>query len=167
MKKKMQKYLSNSNEGFSLVELIIVIAIMAILIGVVALAVIPNLERSRESKDLAALDDACKALTAAVATAGSKATSGTATITNGTLTCNDTDMKALIEDQIDVSSLKLVSKAAGASATIDLEWDVTAGKNIIKASANGGAECKYAKDASGDTAKLVVSAGDSGAAEAP
>lgn len=48
MKKKMQKYLSNSNEGFSLVELIIVIAIMAILIGVVALAVIPNLERSRE-----------------------------------------------------------------------------------------------------------------------
>ena len=166
MKKKMQKYLSNSNEGFSLVELIIVIAIMAILIGVVALAVIPNLERSRESKDLAALDDACKALTAAVATAGSKATSGTATISGGTLSCDDTDMKALIEDQIDVSSLKLVSKAAGGD-TIDLEWDVTAGKNISKASANGGAECKYAKDASGDTAKLIVSAGDSAAAEAP
>ncbi len=166
MKKKMQKYLSNSNEGFSLVELIIVIAIMAILIGVVALAVIPNLERSRESKDLAALDDACKALTAAVATAGSKATSGTATISGGTLSCDNDDMKALIEDQIDVSSLKLVSKAAGGD-TIDLEWDVTAGKNIIKASANGGAGCTYAKDASGDTAKLIVSAGDSGAAEAP
>ena len=49
MKKRIQKYLSGSNEGFSLVELIIVIAIMAILVGVVALAVIPNLEKSRES----------------------------------------------------------------------------------------------------------------------
>ena len=38
MKKRIQKYLSGSNEGFSLVELIIVIAIMAILVGVVALA---------------------------------------------------------------------------------------------------------------------------------
>lgn len=162
MKKKMQKYLSNSNEGFSLVELIIVIAIMAILIGVVALAVIPNLERSRESKDLAALDDACKALTAAVATAGSKATSGEATISGGELTCSDADMKALIEDQIDVSSLKLVSKAAGGD-TINLKWDVTAGKNVIRAFATGSGECTYAKDASGEKAKLEINAGDSDA----
>lgn len=67
MKKRIQKYLSGSNEGFSLVELIIVIAIMAILIGVVALAVIPYLEKSRESKDLQALDTICSALTTAVA----------------------------------------------------------------------------------------------------
>ena len=38
MKKRIQKYLSGEKEGFSLVELIIVIAIMAILIGVTALA---------------------------------------------------------------------------------------------------------------------------------
>ena len=43
MKKRIQKYLSGSNEGFSLVELIIVIAIMAILVGVVALAGISKL----------------------------------------------------------------------------------------------------------------------------
>ncbi len=67
MKKKMQKYLSGSNEGFSLVELIIVIAIMAILVGVVALAVIPYLEKSRESKDLQALDTVASAVTTAVA----------------------------------------------------------------------------------------------------
>ena len=41
MRNKIQKYLSGEREGFSLVELIIVIAIMAILIGIVALAVIP------------------------------------------------------------------------------------------------------------------------------
>ena len=67
MKKKLQKYLSGSNEGFSLVELIIVIAIMAILIGVVALAVIPYLEKSRESKDLQALSSLSNALSTAVA----------------------------------------------------------------------------------------------------
>ena len=37
MRRKIQKYLSGEREGFSLIELIIVIAIMAILIGVVAL----------------------------------------------------------------------------------------------------------------------------------
>lgn len=40
------------NRGFSLVELIIVIAIMAILIGIVGTQVIPYLNRSREAKDL-------------------------------------------------------------------------------------------------------------------
>jgi len=40
-----------NNKGFSLVELIIVIAIMAILVGVVCPQVIPYLERSRKAKD--------------------------------------------------------------------------------------------------------------------
>ena len=41
-----------NNKGFSLVELIIVIAIMAILVGVVGSQVIPYLENSRKAKDL-------------------------------------------------------------------------------------------------------------------
>lgn len=68
MKKKLQKYLSGDREGFSLIELIIVIAIMAVLIGVIALAVIPNINKSKESKDLATLDAICSALNSAVAT---------------------------------------------------------------------------------------------------
>ncbi len=65
MKKKLQKYLSGEREGFSLIELIIVIAIMAILIGVVALVVLPYLESSRESTDRAALNEVATAFKSA------------------------------------------------------------------------------------------------------
>jgi len=67
MKQKLQKYLSGEREGFSLIELIIVIAIMAILIGVVALAVIPYLERSRESKDQQTIDTVYSAFQSTIA----------------------------------------------------------------------------------------------------
>jgi type IV pilus assembly protein PilA len=49
---KMKKL---NNKGFSLVELIIVIAMMAILVGVVGTQVIPYLENSRKSKDIQVL----------------------------------------------------------------------------------------------------------------
>ncbi len=44
------------NKGFSLVELVIVIAIMAILMGVLAPTLIGNIESSREATDLQNLD---------------------------------------------------------------------------------------------------------------
>ena len=45
---------------------------MAILIGVIALAVLPNIQRSRESKDISALDSIASAANAAVATTQAK-----------------------------------------------------------------------------------------------
>ena len=50
MNKLMEKRKTN-NKGFSLVELIIVIAIMAILVGIVGTQVIPYLNKSKEAKD--------------------------------------------------------------------------------------------------------------------
>ena len=50
--KKNQSARTMNDKGFSLVELIIVIAIMAILVGVVGTQIIPYLERSRRAKDL-------------------------------------------------------------------------------------------------------------------
>lgn len=46
-----------NNKGFSLVELIIVIAIMAVLIGVLAPQFLRYVERSREQKDATAVEE--------------------------------------------------------------------------------------------------------------
>lgn len=90
MKEKIQKYLAGEREGFSLVELIIVIAIMAILIGVVTLAVLPNIAKSKESKDITALDTLLSAVNNAVASQQVSTTGNfTASIANG-----EADIKA-------------------------------------------------------------------------
>lgn len=71
MKKAIKKYLTqlheNEEKGFSLVELIIVMAIMAILVGVVASQVIPYMEKSRQSKDQQQLSGLVTDITASLA----------------------------------------------------------------------------------------------------
>lgn len=106
MKKKLQKYLSGEREGFSLVELIIVIAIMAILIGIIALAVLPYLERSRESKDKQTLDTVYGAFQTALAEEKVAAKGNIATIDSGSL---DSDVKDQIEKNLGME----ISKAEG------------------------------------------------------
>jgi prepilin-type N-terminal cleavage/methylation domain-containing protein len=71
MKKVIKNYLAklqeNDKKGFSLVELIIVMAIMAILVGIVASQVIPYMEKSRQSKDQQQLSSIATSLVSAIA----------------------------------------------------------------------------------------------------
>lgn len=48
-----------NNKGFSLVELIIVIAIMAILVGIVGTQVLPYIDKAKEAKDIQIVNGYC------------------------------------------------------------------------------------------------------------
>ncbi len=88
-----------NNKGFSLVELIIVIAIMAVLIGVLAPQYLKYVERSRQSADLDSIDTMMHSLeihnadpntTAATMAVGKiKATSGTVSVPPDSTTITD------------------------------------------------------------------------------
>lgn len=55
---KMRGHIKD-NKGFSLVELLIVVAIMSILVGIVGMQVVPYLEKSRQSKDMQIISGIC------------------------------------------------------------------------------------------------------------
>ena len=62
----MKKQKGLGNKGFSLVELIIVIAIMAILVGVMAPQLLKYVEKSRQSTDIQAADTVRTAIVTAM-----------------------------------------------------------------------------------------------------
>lgn len=63
----MKRIVESKQKGFSLVELIIVIAIMAILVGVLAPQFIRQVEKSRESKDIQTIENLEEAVSVYVA----------------------------------------------------------------------------------------------------
>lgn len=67
MKKELKNTKRKNNKGFSLVELIVVIAIMAVLMAVLAPAMLRYVEKSRIQKDDSAVSEAANAAQLALA----------------------------------------------------------------------------------------------------
>lgn len=125
---KRFKKAKKNNKGFSLVELIVVIAIMAVLVGVLAPTLIGNIEKSRESKDLQNLDSIRQAVVTAmsdenvysstVPTTGSvivaSGANGANLAFNGTYGSLSTEFGTII-----TSDTKMTSKS-GTSGTLEI-----------------------------------------------
>ena len=110
-----------NNKGFSLVELIIVIAIMAVLVGVLAPTYLQYVEKSKKSNDVSTVDSIANAIEISaidptVQTAGNWAITITISdsgtnyaSTNGTALDGDAAMIAAMEAIIPQSTTKLKS----------------------------------------------------------
>lgn len=81
MKKLLKK--RKNNKGFSLVELIVVVAIMAVLIGVLVPTLVRNVEKSKKQKDISTVEEVRNQLTIGLADEKYSALSGTITCNNG------------------------------------------------------------------------------------
>ena len=91
----MKKFKDN-NKGFSLVELIVVIAIMVVLIAVLGSTILGYVDKSKYSKDVSALDSINTAVKTFVADPSSKYTDG-ATYTLEVLMDSSIDAGGVIE----------------------------------------------------------------------
>lgn len=128
LQKMKQK--KTDNKGFSLVELIIVIAIMAILVGIVGTQVVPYIEKSKESKDLQLVNSySTAAMTAYSENAGKLKTTGTITI--AVYTGTYTGGSDLEKDQTLLQTE--IKRLVGYSGIDDLKAKMTSktGKNSI------------------------------------
>lgn len=152
----MLKFLNkkkNDNKGFSLVELIIVVAILAILVGLLAPQYLKYVEKSRKSADASNLDEMVRAIQIYAAdaevtlpadtytiTINATSTSVTATNTANTQKAED----ALNENAPDWAKTKLKSnKWDNGKSEETQKGNVTSVSAEITVAQDGGTTVKY------------------------
>lgn len=163
----MKRDQKSNNKGFSLVELIVVIAIMAVLMGVLAPTLIGNVEKSRESTDLQNLDTIQGAVTTAMNQENvSKLHGGNAKVVtmstdgNNTLSGADADAAfvAALQAELNESLTTKITTKSGAAGKDgnSLQITISAGGAVEVAIVNGGTvvRCEKTKDETGAKKEL-------------
>ena len=138
----------SNNKGFSLVELIIVIAIMAVLVGVLAPAYLRYVEKSRKSADIQAVDAVMSAMEAAAIDPSLNVTDGTVMkvqLTNTSETvatsfaCNNTKVMTELFETIGAYQLKskdwaeiiIQGTVSGGQVTFKIKESAADGKRVL------------------------------------
>lgn len=121
-----------NNKGFSLVELIIVIAIMAVLVGVLAPQFLKYVESSRVQKDESAVAEVQNAVMIACSVESVyneiPASGTTVTVSDSTIAGGTTALLSELEMVIPASTISFTSKAhASGTYTIDILINATTG----------------------------------------
>ena len=151
MKKQERK--ENANKGFSLVELIVVVAIMAVLIGVLAPQYLRYVEKTRLQKDNSAIAEIANAMKIAAAdetvntliagtTGGVNVTIVNSSNTaNATITFNDTGHANALEAELAQSIASTYTTASNtykkSAVNIVLNIQVD-GNGVVTVKATGG-----------------------------
>lgn len=139
--------MKKDNKGFSLVELIIVIAIMAILVGIVGSQVLPYLNKSREAKDQQILSGWVTAALSAYSSNAATLTSTSYTITvpcaSGAVsaaTASDTVLQSAFNELASTSGSKFASTLYQSitSVTLTVTPGGAASGNIVEVTAIAG-----------------------------
>lgn len=146
----MKKEVKKNNKGFSLVELIVVVAIMAVLMVVLAPAMLRYVEKTRKQKDDSAADEVRSALQNALADNDVYEKVNTAV---GTLSADTTDVIVVTIDS--AGAISITTPAAGIAELLTEITD-TVGSSITISSKTRAAGYKIGVDYSASRKTYVV-----------
>lgn len=135
MREEIKSTKKLDNKGFSLIELIIVIAIMAILIGIVGTQIVSYIEKSKQAKDQQVLSSLLTSATIAFASNAElldDATSTTNFTIGGTPSDLPGDLAKISNEFYELAGLTDGTTAGGANAVTILKKKMTskAGEDI-------------------------------------
>lgn len=142
-----------NNKGFSLVELIVVVAIMAVLLGVLVPTLVRHVESSRLSKDKSALDEIKNAVEVTLASEKYMDTDVTLSL------CNKADKVTLTDSNAPTGFWDEVKANLGNKETIDLSSKLNKGNTVITMTVKDGS-CKIDVTTTGEKADYSFSIGE-------